>query len=389
MARSRFSSVCLFSLAPLALAVAGCPADPEPSDDDDGAEATTGDAVTSDTGDGDTGMTGDESGEGSGTAGLDDTGSESSGSEPAGVECINAQFVNGPSPGPTYEEFEVTVGSHCQGTDHQDITDIERVVFIGDSVTVGTPPTSSADFYRSELADQLVDRFGLEAPEVTWKQANALTGMSSTQESGGFASCAEWGARNDDLMSQLEACFANPEDFDKRTLVISTMGGNDASNLAQDAIDGVPAGDLFTQLEQVIAYHEEALDWLVGDPDKFPNGIFVVNANVYEYTDYTVDVLSCPAADVAGFSDNPDDPMLLLSSLNLINEEYMRIAVEHGTDVVFMFEGFCGHGFKSFQDDNVCYRGPDEPNWFDFTCIHPTPTGHGALAEMFFNVISE
>ena len=37
----------------------------------------------------------------------------------------------------------------------------------------------------------------------------------------------------------------------------------------------------------------------------------------------------------------------------------------------------------------MCYRGPDMDNWFDFTCIHPTPTGHGALADMFFDVISE
>lgn len=377
-----------FGLASLAvLALSGCPSDPEPTDDD-GADGTTGDTPATDTGD--TGMTDGGTAEGSGTEGLDETGTDGSDSGgEQGIACINDQYVNGPSPGPTYEELDVTVGSHCQGTNHQDITDIERVVFIGDSVTVGTPPTSSSDFYRSELADQLVDLYGLDAPEVQWKQANALTGMSSVQESGGFASCAEWGARNDDLMTQLEACFSDPEDFDKRTLVISTMGGNDASNLAQDAIDGVPAGDLFAELEQVIAYHEEALDWLVGDPAKFPNGIFVVNANVYEFTDYTVDVLSCPAADVAGFSNNPDDPMLLLSSLNLINEEYMRIAVEHGTDVVFMFEGFCGHGFKSSQEDNVCYRGPDEPNWFDFTCIHPTGVGHGELAQMFFNVISE
>ncbi len=39
-------------------------------------------------------------------------------------------------PGPNYDQFSPTVGSHCFGTNQQDITGVERVVFLGDSVPV-------------------------------------------------------------------------------------------------------------------------------------------------------------------------------------------------------------------------------------------------------------
>lgn len=367
-----------------------------------GDDGTTGSGTEDGSGSGGTGgtspATGDETstptgpgtsnGEGT-TDAVDTTAGESSGDtgEPGGLPCLDDQFVNGPSPGPNYTEFDVEIGSHCQGTNQQDIIGIERVVFIGDSVTVGSRPTGAADFYRSIVANELADQFGLMPPEFLWQQVNPLDGTSIVQESGDFASCAVWGARNDDLQTQLDDCFA-PEDFDLNTLVIFTMGGNDVSNIAQDAIAGVPVADQFAELEAMVHDHELAIQWLT-DPARFTNGIYVVNANVYEFTDYTVDLLSCPAAGTAGFDMNPENPALLLGSLNLINEEYMRIAQENGTDVVFMFEGFCGHGFHADDPTSPCYRGAGSENWFDFTCIHPTPTGHMALADMFINVITE
>src|SRR6185503_1192515 len=108
----------------------------------------------------------------------------------------------------------------------------------------------------------------------------------------------------------------------------------------------------------MIAAHEQAVEWLVGDPSKFPNGVFVVNADVYEFTDLTFEFLSCPTAAIAGFNSNPDMPDLLLGSLRHINEEYMRVAQEFGTDVVFMSEGFCGHGLRATDAERQCYRGP-------------------------------
>jgi lysophospholipase L1-like esterase len=385
--RSATVSLVLLSLGWLA---AGC-SDPVANDGSESSSDTT--AATAPDG---TGTSGDDmtstsaSGSHGSTAVADDTAADTTGGDTGepGVACIDAQFINGGSPGPDYSEFDVELGSHCRGTNQQDITDIERVVFVGDSVTVGTPPAGAGDFYRSVVADELAARFGLQAPEFLWKQYDPFGGTSVLRESGDFASCAVWGARNDDLLPQLEQCFS-PGDFELRTLVITTMGGNDGSALAKNYLDGVPLVTILEELEEMVAHHEMAIDWLVGDPAKFPAGVFVVNANVYEFTDFTLDFLSCPAAGTAGFGQNPENPDILLGSLNHINEEYMRIAEENGTDVVFMFEGFCGHGFHANDPSGPCYRGPGNANWFDFTCIHPTSTGHGELAQMFLDVIAE
>ena len=395
--RARLPSSVLPSLACLAaLATAAC-SDPATGDGSGAGSADeTTEASTSASLDG-TGSSGGSvpttSGDGQTSGGLDDSsgGDTSSGGETGevpGVACLDEQFVSGMSPGPNYNEYDVELGSHCHGTNQQDITDIERVVFVGDSVTVGTPPTGANDFYRSIVADELATLFGLQAPEFLWKQYDPFAGTSVQQESGDFASRAVWGARNDDLLPQLEQCFS-PEDLQLRTLVITTMGGNDGAALAKDYLDGVPLADILAELEAMVSQHEMAIEWLLEDPSKFPSGVFVVNANVYEFTDFTLDFLSCPAAGTAGFDSNPENPDVLLGSLVHINEEYMRIAEENGTDVVFMSEGFCGHGYHADDPASPCYRGPGNENWFDLTCIHPNPTGHGELAQMFLDVITE
>jgi hypothetical protein len=57
--------------------------------------------------------------------------------------------------------------------------------------------------------------------------------------------------------------------------------------------------------------------------------------------------------------------------------------------MIFLLENFCGHGFHAGEPENECYRGPDAETWFDLTCIHPNPTGHAALADLFFQTIAE
>ena len=387
-------SFALPTLGWLVALTAACsdPATGDGSEGGSGSETTAaGTASLDDTGSSGGGPVATTSGEGQTSGGLDETSSGGSSGETGdtpGVACLDEQFVSGMSPGPNYNDYDVELGSHCNGTNQQDITGIERVVFVGDSVTVGTPPTGAGDFYRSLVADELAVLFGLQPPEFLWKQYDPFAGTSVQQESGDFASCAVWGARNDDLIPQLEQCFA-PEDLQLRTLVITTMGGNDGAALAKDYLDGVPLADILAELEAMVSQHEMAIEWLLEDPDKFPSGVFVVNANVYEFTDFTLDFLSCPAAGTAGFDSNPDNPDILLGSLVHINEEYMRIAEENGTDVVFMAEGFCGHGYHSDDPASPCYRGPGNENWFDLTCIHPNPTGHGELAQMFLDVITE
>ncbi len=301
--------------------------------------------------------------------------------------CFSA--ISGEEGGPDYEQFGPVIGSHCYGTDHQDITGVQRVVFLGDSVTVGTPPSADAEFYRNLLADRLADRFGLDEPDWTWQGVNLIEGTSYVIESGDFAHCAKWGARADDLMqdkTQVLDCMPE-ETRDEVTLVVITIGGNDLNSLTQGFMEGKPTDELWEQTREFVGLVRETVEW-IKEPGRFPSGVHVVFTNLYEFTDATGDVTSCPAAGLAGYGEAITDPALeemVVWSM----EQYMSVAVDTDSDMLFLLETFCGHGFNYEDPDGRCYRGDEAELWFDLTCIHPNPTGHAKIAEMFEAVVAE
>jgi len=335
--------------------------------------------------------------------------------------------------GPDYDQFEFTAGSHCYGTDHQDIVDIGRVVVLGDSVTVGTPnlvhllSTDNEHFWRNKLAEWLAAEFDLDKGDVfawgIWKTYDYFSGKGGAVESGVFRNCSKWGARNDDLIAgggQIGECFPGFPDFgfEEPTLVVFTMGGNDVSKISQTGQDASPeevAADYPTAWKvatDAAMFLEEAVVWLK-DPVHFPNGSHVVFASPFEFTDATGNTDACTpqstidipwvgevdlsqfdisVAALAGYG-TWEKPEVQEAIVIWLLEEYMRIASEHDVDIIWMLEHFCGHGFVATGADadteNRCYRGPDAELWFDDTCIHPNAAGHNAIYQMFRAVIEE
>lgn len=322
---------------------------------------------------------------------LDDTGDPVVEEDPpiTFADCF-ADFVSDPSlPTPDYDAYGPVIGSHCQGTNHQDITGVQRVVFLGDSITVGTPPTSPDDFYRVIMARDLADEFGLEAPDPDWEWYNAFDGTTITRNSGDFWSCAKWGARTDDLIQdndQVLDCFP-VEDWDKTTLVVITMGGNDLFSLVEDDQDGVSESDMWASVYDWTELMREAVAWMK-DPGNWGAPVYVVFANTYEFTDGTGDIGACPSSALAGM-DGWSIGETVQEMVVWANEDYMKTAVDYSADMIFMMEGFCGHGFNYDDPTNRCYRGAGTDLWFDLTCIHPNPEGHAGLAQMFEDVVHE
>ena len=272
---------------------------------------------------------------------------------------------------PEYDAYNPTIGTHCSGTDHQNISSIEKVVFLGDSVTAGTPPTPADEYYRAQLTERLTAQFGeLEV-----------------------ADCSAWGARTDDLLlephQQILTCF--PEVEDKRTLVIITAGGNDMMAAVDVLLEGASQEEILAEVETYADRMDEAIRWFRDNEAKwFPGGVSIIFGNVYEYTDATGDLTSCELADDFGYAELGDNAAALRQGYLRINERFMQTAAETRTDMIFMLEHFCGHGFHADDPSNECYRGPEEAEvWFDLTCIHPNPTGHQKIAEMFFDVVME
>ncbi|MBX3263847.1 MAG: hypothetical protein KF782_29510 [Labilithrix sp.] len=278
---------------------------------------------------------------------------------PTAAECF--QDIAGSTPGPDYDKHGPTIAKSCAGTHHQTIAGVEKVVFLGDSVTVGTPPTPQKDFYRTRLEAMLKQKFG--------------AGLE-------VASCAEWGARVDDLLEggkQIEKCFPSGVET-KKTLVVMTNGGNDLAAWAKSKLSTSAA---VAEADAALDLLRSAIEWLKS-PTHFPNGSFVVFANVYEYTDTSGDLTSCPAASLSGLRGTWPEG---IDALVHFEEGFMKVAVDTQTDLMFLFEHFCGRGFKRKDASLQCYRGQDAPLWFDVSCIHPTPAGHEQIALQFAKVI--
>ena len=331
---------------------------------------------------------------------------------------------------PDYDQFGPTVGSHCKGTNHQDIVGIDRVVFLGDSVTQGTPnlahllSVDNAHFFRNLLAEWLADEFDLDRGGLLdwgfWKTYDYFTGKGGKLTSGDFSNCAKWGARTDDLLqgnSQIAECFP-AGGSDQATLIIFTMGGNDISKITQqggeaspeEVAAGYPASWLLA--ETTIAYLEEAIIWLK-DPARFPKGSYVLFANPFEFTDGTGQVDACSpqgsldvpgigAVDLSSFDVNLAelggytewaDPTVQEAIVIWMLEQFTRISVDHEADIAWLLEHFCGHGYVATGPDadpeNRCYQGPDAELYFDETCIHPNPAGHGAIFDLFQALVLE
>jgi lysophospholipase L1-like esterase len=173
---------------------------------------------------------------------------------------------------------------------------------------------------------------------------------------------------------------------ERATLVVFTVGGNDIMSLAEDFMAGASVEEIDAEADEAIRLMDEALDWLADAREtRFPNGLYAVYGNIYEYTDGTGDLSLCPAAEILGFSG--EVPEVRDADVR-VNEAWVGLAVEHGFDVAFLLEWFCGHGFLAGDPENECYRGADAETWFDASCIHPNPEGHAQIAEMFHTIVS-
>jgi lysophospholipase L1-like esterase len=329
---------------------------------------------------------------------------------------------------PAYDQYAPVMGSHCFGTNHQTITGVQQVVFLGDSVTVGTPndehliPTENDHYYRNQLAEWLTAKFNLNKGNLldwgSWKSWDYIgfSGKGLKLVSGDFSNCSKFGARTDDLMTQIGECFPTGGS-EKKTLVVFTMGGNDVAAITKSGGDATPeevaAGypDAWKLTQRTVEYLDEAMTWLT-DPAHFPNGVYVVFANPFEFTDGTGVTSACkPAqiqipfvgafdlsqidvnmAEVSGFKEWANKAVQKEMVVWLL-DEYMRVATQYQVDLMLMLESFCGHGFVAAGANadaaNACYKGAGAALWFDITCFHPSAAGHAAIATMFEAIIDE
>ncbi len=370
-------------ILPLLLACTSADGDPDPAATDTHGTATD----TADTG-ADTG--GNDTADSDTTADTADS-TDTADTDPVEEPCIDRILRgNGFFHEPDYLSASAVINDDCSGTNHQDITGIEHVVFVGDSITVGTPPNTPARFYRVQLATWLATTYGLTAPDSDWNGYDIVAGVGKLQDSGDFSVCAKWGARTDDLKkdnNQIADCI--PEAVaGKTTLIVITVGGNDLFSLAEDYYAAVPAADLRAAIEEAVTDLRDAITWVTTDKVRFPGKVYVVFANLYEFTDGFGDVDACPGADFVGIHYDLGAP-IIAELIAFEQVEHLKIATETQTDMIFLGEAFCGHGYNLSRADGRCYRDADAELWFDASCFHPNNAGHDAIAGLFQSTIEQ
>jgi len=252
------------------------------------------------------------------------------------------------------EEEETTGNVDRYGTNNQTIENVERVIFLGDSITA-TPylVTPWSDLIRDSL--------------------KSLFGASLE-----FQNYAAWGARTEDVRDdQLPRIDTGST---KRTLVLMTVGGNDALQVL-----GESAETSLSHMQNKVGILEEIIQWIM-DPSHFPGGVYLVFGNIYDPTDGVGDFTHCGIG--TSYQDWPE-----LSEVEpVVNGWYMELANRYGVDMLDMHGLFLGHGYHNNDTSNPWYChdcSPDCPcpRWFDFTCIHPNADGHEALAGFFYQMV--
>lgn len=237
-----------------------------------------------------------------------------------------------------------------------------RMIVMGDSISAGVGASVSSLSYASLLwqnndsvypddADSdLTSEFSSTLPRISVAVPGATTADVRTSQ-----------------IRNLEAQLDMP--VQGHTVVVLTAGGNDALgaffNITGPALDSAIAN-----IRAISEYFK--------DGDKYPDGVTIFIANLYD-----------PGDDedyIQGCFNNMHRPGMA-AGLEVWNQRYLELAAEEGFVVIDDLHHFKGHGFHHNNPDNPNYDAEDPSLWFISDCIHPNDRGHVELRNLFFSAI--
>lgn len=240
-----------------------------------------------------------------------------------------------------------------------------RLVLMGDSITAGVGASKTNREYR-ELLQSNADRAW---PDFT--EEDLATRFPSVTE---VIDVSRGGATTYDLRnSQLTALAARlgREPADGETLVVFTIGGNDA----QRALN--PLEDPEAVIDSTLANMEAIIEGLQ-DPALFAEAPFIYATNIYEPSDGVGQVDDC----FYGINYSA-----ALPQLERYNTELAAMGDDLGFSVVDLRGHFLGHGFHRKNKQSGAYDADDPTLWFESDCIHPNDRGHHEIRRLFFHAI--
>jgi lysophospholipase L1-like esterase len=241
--------------------------------------------------------------------------------------------------------------------------DAQRLIVMGDSISVGAGSSSSSLAYYAQLIRNNDTKYSAE----TGHSLEAKFGHAID-----LVNVAKSGATTNDLASQ-ESKLDQQAPFTGHSIVTITIGGNDLQGaLANNDPD--PAGSL---LEEALANIGPTIDFLQ-NPEKFPDGVSIYLMAVYDPTDGKGQANGC----FFGVS-RPQ----FIPALDKWREAYIDLAKEKHFAVVDALGHFHGHGGNYADTSNEYFNAEDNTRWFANDCIHPNDRGHSELRRLFFETI--
>ncbi len=236
-----------------------------------------------------------------------------------------------------------------------------RIVFLGDSITAGVGAS------RGSLA---YDELLVEDTSNKWSDYADLD-LESLYGELEVIDVSQGGATTNSLLAQqLPALAAEVGDSSPgETLVVMTIGGNDAQNALNPLVDP----------EAIIAAMVDNIETAILDiQGRFPDGAYIYFTNVYEPTDGVGSWGGCFLG--LDFSDR-------LPALYDGEADLYALGERHGAAVIDLRGHFLGHGFHH-RDDSLDVHHPDDPSlWFEDDCIHPNNRGHHEIRRLFHAAI--
>jgi lysophospholipase L1-like esterase len=259
-------------------------------------------------------------------------------------------------------------------------TNPSRVIVMGDSISAGygtTNPSSGATPYPSLAYYSLLEANNDTVwPEETSVSLSAEFSTSNIPIVNVAVPGATTGSMisNPDQRASLDSKLftGGATSVSGETIVVITIGGNDlVAQLESDLTSGSDATatqnltNAISNIRSVINYFTAA---------KFPDGVAIYLANVYDPSGGTGMLSGACAQSIAGVN-TPVSDKYIEGILANWESSYVSLGTELHFAVVDAHGGFLTHGVTATD------------TYFFHDCIHPNNEGHNELRNLFFEAI--
>ena len=240
--------------------------------------------------------------------------------------------------------------------------DVRRVVFMGDSVTLGTLPDNDGFPSYAELLES--------NDETMWPGGDDLEEVWGNLQ---VLNLATVGALASELHTeQIPTLHSTLNDMSLEggTLVFITIGGNDMENVDSVVGIGAETADVVGAELAVVAEHFQ-------NPAHFPDGAWVFVGNTYDPSGEGDKAGDCYEGLTATFMDE---------ELSGYNDRLLDWAQDANFALVDFYGHFRQHGYGDLDPEATAPLDPNPPHWFA-TCSQPNARGHHEIRSLFWDVV--